>query len=290
MERSLAMTPPESPGWSHAESGAGIGENGIAGSGGNGLRRLPAASEIWRWALPGLDRKPVVRWVCRSLLAGFGHRVVGIEGMEHLEARHDPFIVALNHNQRPESVLIPAWLLLLRRGRMVHFFQDWNFQLIPGIGQLLRLNEPILVVRKDARPRFLNALRPWLVPKEPAWQQAVRRIREGASLGIFPEGTVNRCPDRLLRGLTGAARLSLETGAPVVPVGVRFPFLRPGARIEDGDRLTVHVGPPLKPEGGASPDPTPGAIRAWHRSIMSAISRLSGKSWSEQHARTKNVH
>src|SRR5262249_31788138 len=45
----------------------------------------------------------------------------------------------------------------------------------------------------------------------------LRVLREGRLFGIYPEGT--RSPDgRLYRGKTGAARLALESGAPVVPV------------------------------------------------------------------------
>jgi hypothetical protein len=39
----------------------------------------------------------------------------------------------------------------------------------------------------------------------------------GRSVGIFPEGTVNRDPHRLLAGRRSAALLSLERRVPVVP-------------------------------------------------------------------------
>ncbi|MGN5868368.1 lysophospholipid acyltransferase family protein, partial [Pseudomonas aeruginosa] len=45
-----------------------------------------------------------------------------------------------------------------------------------------------------------------------------RRLAEGGLVGIFPEGT--RSSDgRLYKGKTGVARMTLGSGAPVVPVG-----------------------------------------------------------------------
>ncbi|WP_346623005.1 lysophospholipid acyltransferase family protein [Blastococcus montanus] len=63
---------------------------------------------------------------------------------------------------------------------------------------------------------------------ENAIQTGIRILREGKLLGIYPEGT--RSPDgRLYRGKTGVARMTLETGVPVIPVAMiysrrRLPF------------------------------------------------------------------
>src|SRR5262250_3450107 len=54
---------------------------------------------------------------------------------------------------------------------------------------------------------------------ERALATGLRVLAEGRLLGIYPEGT--RSPDgRLYRGHTGVARLALESGVPVVPVGL----------------------------------------------------------------------
>jgi 1-acyl-sn-glycerol-3-phosphate acyltransferase len=78
---------------------------------------------------------------------------------------------------------------------------------------------------------------------ENAIQTGLRILREGKLLGIYPEGT--RSPDgRLYRGKTGVARMTLETGAPVIPVAMiyssrKLPF---GRRIP---RVQVKFGKPL---------------------------------------------
>jgi 1-acyl-sn-glycerol-3-phosphate acyltransferase len=78
---------------------------------------------------------------------------------------------------------------------------------------------------------------------EDAIQTGLRILHEGKLLGIYPEGT--RSPDgRLYRGKTGVARMTLETGAPVVPVAMiyssrKLPF---GKKIP---RVEVRFGKPL---------------------------------------------
>ena len=56
---------------------------------------------------------------------------------------------------------------------------------------------------------------------EDAIRTGIRILNEGKVLGIYPEGT--RSPDgRLFRGKTGVARMTLETGAPVIPVAMVY--------------------------------------------------------------------
>lgn len=231
------------------------------------------------------NMKPVPRLVCRSFLKFYGRQVLAVEGAEHISAGCDPFILALNHSQKREAILIPAVLAALREGRQVHFMADWNFLMIPLIGFIIRCNEPIIVDRKSARPQFLNFLKPWLASRVPVLEQARQRIREGRSIGIFPEATVNRDPRRLLRGLNGAAQLSLELGVPVIPAGVRFPEQPPGAPIRESARFTIHFGQPLRPS--AREQHSIMAVRGWHAEIMGAIARLSGKEWFPDNRRIK---
>ena len=53
-----------------------------------------------------------------------------------------------------------------------------------------------------------------------AYDAAVRAIHAGECIVIYPEGTLSRDPDLWpMKGKTGAARIALETGCPVIPVG-----------------------------------------------------------------------
>jgi 1-acyl-sn-glycerol-3-phosphate acyltransferase len=53
-----------------------------------------------------------------------------------------------------------------------------------------------------------------------AYDAAVRAIGEGECIVIYPEGTLTRDPDLWpMKGKSGAARIALATGCPVIPVG-----------------------------------------------------------------------
>jgi 1-acyl-sn-glycerol-3-phosphate acyltransferase len=240
--------------------------------------RMPGASEILGCALPylGLGDRLLLRAI--GLLARL--QIVSIHGLQHIRPACDPFILAVNHSTRRESLLVPALLLLQRGGRRLHLLADWNFRLIPGVGLIYSRAQVVTVLGKSAKPRALNILKPLYRRTLRPFEQARAHLLAGRSIGIFPEGKVNRDRDRLLRGRRGAARLSLETGAPVVPMGIRFPTVEPGQPIPGHAAMELHIGAPLVPPGPAQEEASLAAVTAWHTIIMTAIARQSGKAWT----------
>ena len=76
-------------------------------------------------------------------------------------------------------------------------------------------------------------------------------LRAGQVLGIFPEGTRSR--GRGLRvAKTGAARLAIELGCPIVPVGIdgSHTFFKQFPR---RNMVRISIGEPLWPESGELP-------------------------------------
>lgn len=236
---------------------------------------------IFSRPLPHLNGDWLTRALTRGTLAAFRHRVINVCGLEHIAPDRDPFILALNHSQRAEAILIPALLFFLRDGKRVHFMADWNFCLIPPVALFYQCGQVIMLTRKSARPRFLNIFKPLFAHGTPAFVRARQRLESGASVGVFPEGTVNRNPQCLLKGYSGAARLSLETGSPVVPAGVRFPGQADSEFIPDSAPFCLEIGAPMKPPplDGA---PSLSQVRDWHDAIMSNIGRLAHKNWQPQ--------
>ncbi|GAA0613854.1 1-acyl-sn-glycerol-3-phosphate acyltransferase [Kribbella sandramycini] len=52
-----------------------------------------------------------------------------------------------------------------------------------------------------------------------AFRDAVAAVEAGECVGVYPEGTITRDPDLWpMTGKTGAARIALMTGAPVIPI------------------------------------------------------------------------
>lgn len=238
------------------------------------------ARDILSAPMPHKAGRLLARGVIRGLLLAFGGCIVRVRGLERIAPEHDPFILALNHSTKLEALFLPAFLLHTRAGKPLHFIADWNLKLVPGIACIYRAGDVITLDRKPARPRFLNVLRPLLTDRVPAFTRAAERLAAGASVGIFPEGTTNRDPGRLLRGFHGAAKLSLQAGVPVIPAGVRFPRHEHAPRIPELAPMEIEFGAPLVPP--AEHDLTAAAVRAWHARVMSEVARLSGKTWSNE--------
>jgi 1-acyl-sn-glycerol-3-phosphate acyltransferase len=231
----------------------------------------PSLGEIASLPLPGL------MLLDRGLLrvAGFlmQGKLAGITGLHHVAADRDPFILALNHSSRLDAMVVPLFLMLARGGRRIHFLADWNFRLIPGVGLLYARAGAITVARKQAKPRFLTPLRALYRGKVPPMEQARWLLLRGRSVGIFPEGTVNRDGNRLMRGRLGVARLSLETGVPVVPAGI----LLHGEDSRSPVALSIEIGAPLMPPPVALAGRE--IVGSWHTRIMRAISLCCGKTY-----------
>lgn len=81
---------------------------------------------------------------------------------------------------------------------------------------------------------------------------AARRVLDANGvIIIYAEGTLTRDPDLWpMRGHTGAARLALQTGAPVIPMGHwgaqdLFPRYAKGVKLFPRKRVTVNIGEPV---------------------------------------------
>lgn len=113
------------------------------------------------------------------------------------------------------------------------------------------------------------------IKRDSADRAALRRaeaiLKSGQPLVIFPEG---RCSEsgRLQRIQPGAALLSIRTGAPIVPVGLRhtnemLPYRAHTPRFSR-HRVTLEFGPPIQPED---------FLGSGHSAAITAISEHLGQ-------------
>ncbi|MFC0598688.1 lysophospholipid acyltransferase family protein [Streptomyces palmae] len=112
-----------------------------------------------------------------------------------------------------------------------------------------------------------------------------RLLEEGKAFGIYPEGT--RSPDgRLYRGRTGIARLTLMTGAPVVPFAMLgTDKVQPGGRgMPRIAPVTVRIGEPLDFSRYEGMDRDRYVLRAVTDEVMSEVMRLSGQEYVDVYA------
>lgn len=114
-------------------------------------------------------------------------------------------IVAANHISNADPLVL-GWFVH-SQGRQCHFLAKEALFRVPVLGWLLRSSGQIPVHR--GTPDAPLALR-----------SAEEALEDGKAVIIYPEGTITEDPERWpMVGRTGLARLALETGVPVVPVG-----------------------------------------------------------------------
>ena len=229
--------------------------------------------------MPGMEDK-ITQIIVRGMNMLGSVNIKGVFGnIETAALAEKPYVAVLNHNQRLEALIVPAALLHLRNGYPIHFLADWNFMIMPGVATMYRHSQVILVTKKDIKPRFLNPLRNLWKRDTPPNEQALHLLKQGASVGVFVESTINRDPSRLMRGVPGAAKMALDAGVDVLPIGIRFPNLKPGKPIPDGAAMTLHIGERIAPVmKGSEPDKRD--VLEHHTRIMEALAEVSGKTWN----------
>ena len=111
-------------------------------------------------------------------------------------------------------------------------------------------------------------------------------LRRGELFGIFPEGTRSR-DGYLYKGRTGAARLAMETGAPIYPVGITGTdrIQPPGAKApKPFGRCTIEVGRPVRPERYRNRSEPHLAWRSMIDEVMFEIRELTGQEYRNRYA------
>jgi len=113
-----------------------------------------------------------------------------------------------------------------------------------------------------------------------AFDAAVAAVRAGECVVVYPEGTITRDPATWpMTGKSGAARIALETGAPVIPIGqwganaVLAPYgKRP--HLFPRSTITMKVGDPVDLGDLAAQEHTPAVVNQVTERIMDAITAL----------------
>lgn len=179
--------------------------------------RTDDAPRLTRWFLGG--NRWWARWLIRRRFR------VRIHGAANVPAS-GPVIFAANH-----VGVIDGPLLAIFSPRPAHALT--KIEMFRGpLGWFLRLCGQIPLDRFHTDPRAVKA--------------AVRALREGLAVGIFPEGT--RGTGEMERFHRGAAYLGLVTGAPVVPVmmfGTREPGGGSSSLPNKGATLDLVYGEPF---------------------------------------------
>ncbi len=190
-----------------------------------------------------------------------------IEGVANLP-RHGPVILASNHLAFIDSLVIP---LAAPAALRVTFLAKAEY--FTG-GGLLGAPRRLFFRATGAIP----VERDEVSQARASLETALGVLRRGWAFGLYPEGTRSR-DGRLYRGRPGVGWLALESGAPVVPVGlVGTDRVQPvGARWPRLAPVTIRFGEPVRPESYADVRPTAQARRRLTDDVMDAVAALSGQ-------------
>lgn len=214
-----------------------------------------ASTMRWTYAVGRFFIAPLARLVYRPIVEGKGN-----------VPRKGPVIFASNHLSFIDSIAIPV-----AAPRPVHFLAKASYFEGKGLSGWVQreffTSIGAIPVQRGAGQAALDAL-----------NQQRALLDEGSAVALYPEGT-RSLDGRLYKGRTGVAFLALQTGAPVVPVGLvgTDEVMPVGAKMPvRGKRITVRFGEPIDVsthgEAGSGK-----ARRTATDEIMAAIHALSGQ-------------
>ncbi|MEV1130141.1 lysophospholipid acyltransferase family protein [Agromyces sp. NPDC049794] len=146
------------------------------------------------------------------------------------------FVLAPNHYSEIDPVVIgmASWKL----GRAPRFLAKASLFKNPVIAWFLRTSGQIPVERAGSQSHA-------------ALRAAEELVEKGRMVVVYPEGSLTRDPDLWpMRGKTGAVRIALERGIPIVPIahwGTQALLPRYGKKLKFFPRKTIDVaiGEPL---------------------------------------------
>jgi 1-acyl-sn-glycerol-3-phosphate acyltransferase len=184
------------------------------------------------------------------------------EGLDHIP-RHGPALIACNHASYLDP--IANILAVLRAGRRPRFLSkeelfhgrllSWA---LPGLRQI--------PVRRGAADRT-----PLL--------RAEQALAQGEVVVIYPEGTVTTRADGLpMEGKTGAVRLALATGMPIIPMaswGSAPVWQKSGpGSLRPRRPVWVKVGPPIDMSAHAGAIEDFAVVRSLTAQVMATLTEL----------------
>ncbi len=186
----------------------------LAGALGVGQNRIQVLARLW----------------ARLLAGGVGCRI-SVSGLENLEPGAT-YVFASNHASALDILALLA--VLPNNFRWIAKKELFS---IPVFGPSLKAAGYIAIDRSDNRAAMRSII------------DAAQRIRDGASVVIFPEGT-RSADGKLLPFKSGGFMLAQRSGRPVAPVAIigSHDVLPAKSLLVDPGSIHVKIGQPLTPE------------------------------------------
>lgn len=114
------------------------------------------------------------------------------------------FLVCANHISHADPLAVARFLY--DSGHPPYFLAKESLFSLPLVGQVMRFSNQIPVRRETTEAAE-------------AYRMAVEAVEAGRCVVVMPESTITKDPDKWpMTGKTGAARIALATGRPVIPL------------------------------------------------------------------------
>ncbi len=174
-------------------------------------------------------------------------------------------VLAANHVSHVDPATFAH--LVYDHGRLPRFLAKAELFDVPVAGRLIAAMGQIPVRRMSS-------------DASQAFSSAVEAVQQGKLVIVYPEGTITRHPELWpMVGKTGAARIALTAGVPVIPVAqwgaqeLLWPYAK-RPRLLPPKRVYAKVGDPVDLDDLRGVPVTPEVLRIATDRIMGAITRL----------------
>ncbi|GAA1977067.1 lysophospholipid acyltransferase family protein [Catenulispora subtropica] len=182
-------------------------------------------------------------------------------------------VIAANHLSHVDALAFGHFVY--GNGRIPRFLAKSGVFKNKFVGSVLRAAQQIPVYRDTADAA--NALR-----------DAIAAVEAGEAVTVYPEGTITRDPGLWpMAAKSGAARIALTTGCPVIPVAQWGPqeilaYTERRPHLLPRKRMVILAGPPVDLDDLRALPTTPETVKAATDRIMDAITELLAKLRGEE--------
>lgn len=175
-------------------------------------------------------------WFCKIFLKPIVDKflIKKVNGLENVP-RKGNFILVANHQSHLDHIAT-AYICVPRRFHMIGQVDRYNRGLVRVFRDLIYFIAGVIPLNRENEES-----------KKKAIEEAIKVLKMGDILIIYPEGTRSRT-GQIQEGKCGAAKIFLKTGIPILPVGIKgvFELLPPGKKIPKIKRnIEINIGKPL---------------------------------------------
>ncbi len=143
----------------------------------------------------------IVKWALNAALCIAGTKVIAI-GEENIP-KDTAVMYAANH-----ASIFDVLITYPRVPRLTGYISKMSVKKVPVLNLWMNRVHCLFLDRDDVKQGLTVIL------------EAIKKVKSGISIFIFPEGTRNRQPETLLPFKEGSFKIASKSGCPIIPVSI----------------------------------------------------------------------